>query len=150
MQSESLSERIDVVLPAGGRISGAFARAAGAEIKALIRLEGRTLLCRTLDALRATGRIGRCVVVGPEAARVEALACGADAALPEGETGPENIYRGLEGLRALAPQPPARALILTTDLPFVTPEAINRFLDACSPDADIAIPIVTRDAFESR
>ncbi|HZT43769.1 MAG TPA: nucleotidyltransferase family protein, partial [Chthonomonadaceae bacterium] len=150
MRSEIPMERIDAVLPAGGRISGAFAREAGAEIKALIRLEGRTLLRRMIEALRATGRIGRIVVIGPEEALIEAQACGADAAISEGATGPENIYRGLEWLRAQEPAPPSRVLILTTDLPFITPEAIIAFLDSCSPDADIAIPIVTREAFEAR
>ena len=48
---------IDVILPAGGRISGEFAAETGVGVKALIEIGGRTVLQRTIDALRATGQV---------------------------------------------------------------------------------------------
>ena len=141
---------IDVVLPAGGRIAGEFARDAGAEVKALIRLNGQTILARALHALRATGCVGHIAVIGPDAVLAEATRNGADAALPEGATGPENIFRGLEWLRAQNGNTAAQALIATTDLPFLTPEVLHAFLNACPSDADIVVPIVTQETFEAR
>jgi len=41
-------------------------------------------------------------------------------------------------------------LIVTTDAPFLTPEAVAQFLAACPADADICIPLVERRAFESQ
>ena len=143
---------IDVVLPAGGRITGEFAQQAGTEIKALISFQGQTILRRTIETLRAMPNIGRIVVIGPEEALVEAHRCGADATLSEGATGPENYLRGLQWLQKSAKTTTAnsRALIVTTDLPFLTTEALQRFLDACPQDADIAVPILTQKGYEAR
>jgi len=75
---------VDAMLPAAGRISGEFAAEAGAEVKALIEIGGRTVLQRTLETLRATDRIGKIVVIGPEEVTSHPAAQGADALLSEG------------------------------------------------------------------
>ncbi len=144
------NEGVDVILPAGGRIAGEFARDAGAAIKALIRLNDETLLARTIAALRETGRARRIVVVGThEDAELRAAASDADALLPEGETGPDNIFRALDYLRS-GGFPPRPVLIVTTDLPFVTAASFSGFLERCSPDADLCIPVVERAEYEAR
>ena len=135
----------DVVLPAGGRIGGDFARTAGTEIKALIRFEEETILRRTISALRASGCVGRIAVIGPEEVRTEARECGADLVLPEGKTGPDNIFRGLDGLTNVTPH----LLIVTGDMPFLLPESVRDFLALCPTEAEICIPIVERGAFET-
>jgi molybdopterin-guanine dinucleotide biosynthesis protein A len=142
---------VDVVLPAGGRIAGEFAREAGADVKALVRLGGWTILERTLATLEATGRVGRTVVIGPEEVRPIAAARAVSAVLPEGESGPANIMRGLEWLHdANGGHHAKRVLVLTTDLPFLTPEAIVKFLDACPSDSAICMPILNGKEFEER
>lgn len=143
--------KIDVILPAGGRISGAFAAAAGAEIKALIAFNGQPILERALTALRATGRMQRAVVIGPPELAAHPAAQMADAVLPEADSGIANIMRGLDWLhQSDARRHAERVLVVTTDLPFLTPEAINGFLDACPPDAVISVPIMTQEEVESR
>ena len=142
---------VDAILPAAGRIAGDFAAEAGTGVKALISLGGQTVLARTIAALRATGRVGRIVVIGPEEVTAHPAARAADAALPEGGTsGPANILRGLAWLRDASGQHADRVLIVTTDLPFITPAAITRFLDACPADLDIRIPLLRRQEFEVR
>ncbi len=140
---------VDVILPAGGRISGEFAAEAGVEIKALISLQGATVLERTISVLRATPGVGRVIVIGPAELRAHPAARGAEAVLSETESGPSNIMRGLEWLRGGGGLP-ARALILTTDLPFLSAPAMGEFLEACDPDADISVPLVRREVFEAR
>lgn len=140
---------VDVVLPSGGRIAGDFAAEAGQEIKALIEIGGRSVLKRAVEALRATGRVERIVVVGPETVLRHHAAEGADAALPEGSSGPDNIFRGLDWLRANRGND-ARALVVTTDLPFLTPEALVGFLDTCPADAEVCVPVIRREAFAAR
>jgi len=138
-------EMVDVVVPAGGRISGEFAQQAGTEIKALIRFEEETILRRTIRALRASGCVHRIAVIGPEEVLAEAQESGADLALPEGKTGPDNIYRGLDGLTNATPY----LLIATGDMPFLTPEAVRDFLTLCPEETEICIPIIERSAFET-
>jgi len=144
--------KVDAILPAGGRISGRFAREAGAEIKALIAFGGQTVLEGTVAGLRGSGQVGRIVVIGPEEVGAHPGAGGADAVLPEGgRSGPANIFRGLEWLyEANGGRHAARVLIAATDLPFLTAEAIKGFLDACPCESDICLPVVRREEFEGR
>lgn len=136
---------VDVVLPAGGRISGEFAKAAGTDIKALIRFGDETVLRRTVRVLRESGRVDRIAAIGPIAVRAEALACGVDLALEEGATGPDNIFRGIDALTDPAPH----ILIVTGDLPFLTPDSVRDFLALCPLESDLCVPIVRREAFET-
>jgi len=41
-------------------------------------------------------------------------------------------------------------MIVTTDLPFLTPQAITDFLDICQPDLEICVPLIRREEFEER
>ncbi len=145
---------IDAILPAGGRINGEMAREAGSEIKALLQLDDKTLLGRAIAALRQSSRIHRIVVIGPPELSTHAAAKEADIVLEEGDSGPENIFRGLNWLQE---NPNAdensaqnrRVLLATTDLPFLTPASIADFLDKCAPQAQICVPVYTRHEFEA-
>lgn len=138
--------KIDAVLPAGGRIEGGRA---GMEVKALLPIGGVPLLTRTLLALRATGRAGRIAVIGPPEVAPHAASL-ADVVLPESDSGAANILRGLDWVQAMNGGAAARLLVLTTDLPFLTPEAIGGFLEACPPDRDICVPVLERKALRAR
>jgi hypothetical protein len=138
----------DAVLPSGGRITGAFEQKAGVSLKALIPHERGTVLEHIIAVLRETNRVGRIVVVGPENLSGSPSVKGADFVLPEGESGAENCLIGLKWLAKSDTSP--KALIVTTDLPFLSCEAVNAFLDACPQDGDICIPILTKEELESR
>lgn len=142
---------VDAVLPAGGRISGSFAAEAGAEVKALIPLGGITVLERTIDMLRATGCVERIVVIGPDELLAHPASKLADHVLHSdpSNSGPTNILAGLDWLRtARGGDHAGRVLVVTTDLPFVTRDAIEGFVDACPGDSDICVPVISRGEFE--
>ncbi len=142
---------IDAILPAGGRLAGDFAAEAGTEVKALIEFGGRSLVERTIEILRTTGRIERIVVVGPDEVVASPAARSADAVLHSdpSNSGPTNILSGLEWLReARDGGYPDRVLIVTTDLPFLSPAAVTGFIDSCAPETDICIPLIGREQFE--
>jgi len=142
--------RIDAILPAGGRIRGSFAGEAGTEVKALIEFGGRTLAERTIDALRGTGCIERIVVVGAEEIVSHPGVRAADAALNSdpSNSGPTNIIQGLQWLReARGGEHPDRALVVTTDLPFLSPDAVIGFIELCPEDADICVPLISREEY---
>src|SRR5439155_17905392 len=54
--------------------------------------------------------------------------------------------RWLDGSGGMA----GRVLVLTTDLPFITAEAIRGFLESAPESADIALPVHERQEFESK
>jgi CTP:molybdopterin cytidylyltransferase MocA len=137
----------DVVLPAGGRISGDFARSAGTTIKALIEIDGETILRRMIRVLAETGAARRTIVIGPDEALDEARAAGADMVLGEGDSGPENVFRGLEASVAQRAGGDHRVVIAASDLPFLTAAAVEAFVRA-APDVDIAVPVVRKEDFE--
>jgi CTP:molybdopterin cytidylyltransferase MocA len=141
--------KIDAVLPAGGRITDELRRDVGAGLKALLPLGEETLLEHTLRALRATGRVRRIVVIGPD--ELVPHAGLADLVLPDAASGARNVLRGLTWLRkANGPAEADRALIVTTDLPFLTPSAVTGFLDACPAELDLCVPVLDRPEFEAR
>jgi len=150
-EGEVSSAVVDAVLPAGGRISGPFAAEAGAEVKALIPLGRGTVLEGTIRALRESAGVGRVVVIGPAELSGHPAVRGAEAVLPEGESGPENIFRGLHWLyQANGGRHAERVLVMTTDLPFLTAETLTRYLEACPANADLCVPLVRRQEFEQR
>lgn len=144
----------DVILPAGGRLDEAFAQESGVSIKALLPIGDETILARTIQMLRSLDCIGRIVVIGPNELKKDAKK--AHALIAEGQSGPDNIFRGLEWLQNNASSTNrvldsrARVLVITTDLPFVSSQSVLHFLESCPEDADICMPIVGRQAFDAR
>jgi CTP:molybdopterin cytidylyltransferase MocA len=137
---------LDVILPAGGMLPPDFARVVGTSSKALITLDGNTILKTTLNILKESDRIRRVVVIGPREIENSVSPNDADVVLPALNTGPENIYKGLYWLNK-TDTPPEYILVLTADLPFVTKDALHRFLDLCPDDKDICVPLISREDF---
>lgn len=130
--------QLDAVVTAGGRLPPSAAHKYGTEVKALVRVGEATILRIVLQALHGVAEIRRIVVVGPQSAHFEAGGL-ADECVDEGETGDENLFRGLAAVGT------GRALVCASDLPFVAPEHIAEFLARVPSDADAAYPIF-RDA----
>ncbi len=109
------------VVTAGGRIDGAFAQAAGTDVKALAPVRGATMLERMLAALREAGATEIAVVGGREVR--QACASAIDRFVEESPSGSENLLRALRAW----PQD-ERLVYATSDLPYVTSAAIGDFL----------------------
>lgn len=151
-----MRDSVPAVITAGGRISGEFATVTGTPIKALIPMEGKPLVQRVLEALRDSGRVaGPVIIVGPERELQSALAAAGSGGLsnqicyfvPEGQTGPENMVRGLSAIPESGEHD--WALLCTCDLPFLTGEALCWLLDNAPEDADIVFPIATKGEYEA-
>ncbi len=139
-----MSEPRDVVVPAGGVISAEYARAIGSPHRALAPVgPGRTpVLQIVVDALRASGVVRQ--IIGVTAEPVAQKVSGVDVWLPAGDSGPENILRGLAAL----PTPDAPALVCTSDLPLLTPDAVRAFVAHCDAEAEVTLGLVTAAAYE--
>lgn len=119
----------------GGDAADPLARAAGVPAKALVPLAGRPLASYVLRALEGSGRVDRCVYVGPGG---EGLEPRPDAVLPAGERLVDSLALGLGA--ALA-RPAEWLLLASADLPWLEPGEVARLLDG-APAADLVYPVV--------
>jgi GTP:adenosylcobinamide-phosphate guanylyltransferase len=142
-----MSQTYDVIIPAGGTLPADFRAATGLNYKALLPLQGQPILQRTISALRASGLVRRIAVIGSHEVLEEAKGLGADLLVPEGNSGPDNIFRGLDAL--LKESAFERLMIVTCDLPFLTPELIQKFVADCPPK-DFCIPLIAEPTFNKR
>ena len=133
---------LDAIVLAGGRIDGEYAAAVGSEVKALAPVRGRACGARVVDALLAAEWVGRIVVVGPEMVVP---------ALPEGCTWVEesdSAYGNVHaGLNALQPGEGDQVLLCGADVPALTSEALDDFIQRAPLDADFCLPVVRRERY---
>lgn len=122
----------NAVVLAGGRNSPEMAAATGTENRALTPIGTRTMLDYVVSALREAPSVGEIFVVGtvPQSGRYTQIAgC---------ETLLENLMAGLE-----AAGEGERALVSTSDIPFLTPEAAEDFVvRALATGADLCCSYV--------
>lgn len=115
--------------------------------KALIDVAGRPMICRVVDALRASPRVGAMTVAGLEQKQID---LGDDLHyLPNLPSIVENAFAGL---RSIAERLPAaeHALIVNCDVPLLSAEAVTWFVDACGAhSADLYLAIAARTTVEA-
>ncbi|HEY2476074.1 MAG TPA: NTP transferase domain-containing protein [Candidatus Cybelea sp.] len=131
------------VITAGGRIDGAFAEAAGTQVKALATLGDTTMLERMVEALRACG-VSRIAVVGGEEVR-NAFESRVERIVDESPSGSENLLRALQAW----PEDGEALLYATSDLPYVSATAVGDFIDRVSPGT-IGVALTEFAAYEAR
>lgn len=135
----------DAIVPAGGTIDTEFAVKAGTSVKALIEFNGVTMIETVLQSLKDSGKVRNIVVIGDHRIQEIATRLGAYGLEP-GQTGPENIFRGLDKLQQLEGNLD-RAMIVTCDLPFLSSEMVQKYIELCPTDKDICVPIIDADEF---
>lgn len=127
---------MDALVLAGGKASLEFAAASGVENRALAELTpGRTMLSFVLDALQGSQSIGRVFVVGnvPTGDGYTLVA--------PGDSLMDNLVRGLSAMGRKGAG--NRCLLATSDIPFITPDAIDDFVaKACETGAGFCYPII--------
>lgn len=127
-------------ITAGGRLHGDLAEIAGTDIKAMIRINGQSLLQRAIYALRESGSVGKIALVAPEEIREIPDARGADFFIPCDKSGVLNIKKGLEYF-----QEDRHVILCTSDLPFITAHSVMDFLARCPDDAAVCYPIFEKN-----
>jgi GTP:adenosylcobinamide-phosphate guanylyltransferase len=134
---------LKAVITAGGPIDGEFAAAADTRLKALAMVRGRTMLARTIDALRAIG-VTRIAVVGNDAIRA---ACGesVERVVPDRGSGARNVLGALDAW----PEDGGPLLYLTCDMPYLDAGSLRDFVDR-TPREALAMPLCEYAAFARR
>lgn len=140
----------DAVILAGGENSGDLKKIAPYDNEALIIIGNYPMIYYVYKALRRSPKIRNIIVSGP----VEALRnlLGREEKLSFVGSG-EDVIESLANAVQLLDKSGAteRILVMPTDIPFITPEAIDDFL-ICSEqmEADFFYPLTSRDVNEAK
>jgi len=131
----------DAIILAGGENSEPLSRFSSQSYEAMIEIAGKPMVTFVADALAAAPQVDRIFIMGP----VKQLAnCNfpANVTLVEGgRTIVETIKLGME---ALCHQ--RKVLVVTADIPLLTPAAIDHFLSQCAEvEVDLYYPIVSQE-----
>ena len=128
-------------MTAGGRLPRALRSYADSPVKALLELNGQSLLTTAVAAAQECQAVERIAVVG--GSEVEA-ACPANAEyVHEGEDVVDNIHNAFRHLGGEE----HNYLVLSPDLPFITGAAVDRFIGLARGQCEIGAPVVTSEDF---
>lgn len=118
--------------------------------KALLDMNGRTMLERVIDALQATQNIDEIIVVG----------LGSDLGmtfqrpvhhLPDQGSMIRNVKAGIDWLVKTYPDTSDRVVIASSDVPTITAAQIDDFITSCKPwDKSLYYIFATKDVIEKR
>lgn len=137
---------IDAVVLAGGPHDEVASLQPGAPNKAFVEIGDVTLVGRVLAALRAAPSVGRIVVVAPPSMNGHPDLAAADDLRPDGVRITESLRNGLSGL-----QPNADVLIVASDLPVLTPAAIEDYVSGVGAlSADVVYGCVEKSVHTRR
>lgn len=138
---------IDALVLAGSPNNGPLRSCSQASYEALIPIKGKLMVEYVVDALRQCQRVDRVAVVGPRKELSGFFSAnGREILVDHGAGLTENVLLGLKHLTGAK-----RVLLLTSDIPLITPAAIENFIDLCEEaDADLYYPIVPREVVEKR
>ena len=134
---------VDALVLAGSRNDGPLKQCSSVPYEAMITIGRKTMIEYVIDALRSSKRVGRIVVVGPP--DVPDFCHRDDVrVVPAQGTMMDNLARGVENLPGAD-----RVLLATCDIPLLTTQAIDDFLDRCGDrKAEVYYPVVPREAVE--
>lgn len=138
--------KIDVIILAGADNDGALKAVTDTPYEALIMLAGKPMVKYVVDAAAKSRYVDRVVIVGPERQLREFFDDKVFHIAQCGDSMVENILIGIEMLQSRG-----KVLLLTSDIPLITPEAIDDFIDRCNAaEGDVYYPIVSREANDAK
>jgi len=142
---------MDAIVTAGGTLEpdNPLYKLTGVEKKALIPLGNRPMISWILDALRGSGLVDHIAVVGLKPDELDYEDNQLYFVGPKGGL-VDNIYAALDKLQHINPSV-KKILLLSSDIPLVTPEIIRGFVEECgSQEGDIYYAIVEEKTMEAR
>jgi len=148
----TMAMRADAVIMAGADNRGRLAEVSGAEYEALILINGKTMLEWVLEGVLLAERVDRIIIVGPVDALRDIVQ-----SLPDAQRNRVVLVeqRGsmIDNLMAGIEQVPdsKKALALSSDIPFITGEALDGFIRLCEENpAQVHYSLVPQSVNEAR
>lgn len=135
---------VDAIVLAGASNSGPLRNCSPADYEAEIEVAGHPMVWYVVDALERVDSVNRVVVVGPEARLSPLLAGLRCKVVDRGSTMVESLERGIAALSSTS-----SVLVVTADIPLITPEALADFLEQCQTrQAELYYSVVAREVNE--
>ena len=136
----------DAIILAGGENKG-LGNCAVERYEAMIEIAGKPMVVLVAEALAATGKIDKIFVVGPYSELQDCQFPVGTTVLAAGNTIMQTIQIGMAALPSSQP-----VLVVTADIPLLTPEAVDDFLEQCAwaGSAELYYPIVAKETNEQR
>ena len=131
----------NALILAGTKEKGPLEIAENVDNKALIMINGKPMIDYIVDALKNSENIDQIIVVGPEKELSPYIGKKVRKILNPGNSILENMESGFNFFDSND-----NLLILTSDIPLITPEAIDEFLKICTErKAYIGYPLITKE-----
>ncbi len=129
---------LPAVILAGAPAEADLAGKYSVKWRASVPIAGKMMVQYVTDALAASSRVKSVSLVGE-------IACeGIDKTIRPESTIMDNLMAGVKAHTG-------HVLVVTSDIPFITPAAIDNFIDECGDlSADFYYPIIPREANEKR
>jgi|Deesub1362A_J573_1020465.scaffolds.fasta_scaffold01099_11 GTP:adenosylcobinamide-phosphate guanylyltransferase len=111
------------------------------ENKALIKIKTKLMIEYVIDALFEVDEINRIVVVGPKDKLATTLKTKVYKIVEASDSILQNLIKGIEAIEGTD-----KILVVSSDIPMVTPKAIKDFLELTRhKDADLYYPIISKE-----
>lgn len=135
--------KLDVVILAGAPNNGPLKRVSDTEHEALIKIARLPMVEYVLKAVNQAKYTGRVAVVGPKKELEESIQEKVDIFIEAGYSIKDNILRSLAAFEDRSDY----ILLMTSDIPLITAEVIDKYIEACLQDgkADLYYPIIPRE-----
>ena len=131
----------DAIVLAGGENSEHLSRFSSRSYEAMIEIAGKPMVTFVVDALAATPQVERIFIMGPVKQLANCVFPKNVILVEGGRTIVETIQLGMEALGHKH-----KVLVVTGDIPLLTPAAIDHFLGQCAEvDVDLYYPIVSKE-----
>jgi len=131
----------NALILAGSKKIGPLELKANVESKALISIHNRPVINYIIDSLIRSKHINKIAVVAPEKIFLRKIDPRIDQLINCGDSILHNIENGLNYFNSKK-----SVLILTSDIPLITSEAIDEFIEICiQRKAEVGYPIITKE-----
>lgn len=135
--------KVDALVLAGG--SSKNLESEGVPTKASIKIDGRPMVEYVIDSLKKSKFVGKIAVVASPMSQANSWLSKADLFVTSTGTLTENMSLGLSTLDS-----PYPVLIISSDVPLITTEAIDDFINRCEDkSAEFFYPIISKEVVEA-
>ncbi len=141
---------MDAIILAGGipTSEDPLYLASNGQSKALIDIAGKPMVQWVVDALDGAKSVDRIIIVGLPADVNLRTSMPIDF-LPESEGMLANLTAGVEHLRSIDPSI-QQVLLLTCDIPTITPEMVDWRVQGADPDSDLEYSVIKKETMDAR
>ena len=141
---------MDAIILAGGipTSEDPLYLASNGQSKALIDIAGKPMVQWVVDALDGAKSVDRIIIVGLPA-DVNLRTSKPIDFLPESEGMLANLTAGVEHLRSIDPSI-QQVLLLTCDIPTITPEMVDWRVQGADPDSDLEYSVIKKETMDAR